>query len=348
MDTKYRIASRVAHCVRHRGFASSVLAVGSALVVAMASITAETVTGLPSDNVVLSMQNNPYIVQADGSLPYGLIQSGFDVTVTADGQSTLLRVLSGTVADALETVGVTVGEDDVLSADPTDELTADMEITVQRVTYREVTETQSVPFETETRNDNTMKKGTSKVETQGKDGEKIVTFEERLVDGEVVEQYAVSEQVTVQPVTKKVVNGTYTPPVSMTKAVGNYTEDDLYCMAVVIYREAGSDYLTDEHRALVGCVVLNRVQSKLFPNTIRGVLTQYGQYQGMWTNGVYFPSNVSESSHAVKRAYRVAREVLEGKWSCPSNVVFQANFPQGSGTYRVISGGGTNTYFCYR
>ena len=122
----------------------------------------------------------------------------------------------------------------------------------------------------------------------------------------------------------------------------------MYALAVAIYREAGSDYLSDEHRAMVGCVVMNRVKSREFPNTIRGVLTQPGQYAGLWTNGIYFPAGTNTSSSAVRRAYRIAREVLNGQWECPSNVVFQAGFQQGSGVYRAILGGGTVTYFCYR
>ncbi len=346
MDTIHRIASRVLHVVRHRGFAASVLAVTSASVMTVTSVNADVITGLSADKVVLSMRNDPYVVQADNVLPLYDMGTGFDVTVTADGTTTLLRVQSGTVADALDTVGITVSAEDILSASREATLTSDMSIEVQRVTYREYTENQAIPYETKTTNDNTMNKGTSKVTVEGKDGEKAVTYREMLVDGEVVERNRVSEEILTQPVTKQVVQGTYVKPQPATPIIGKYTEDDLYCLAVAIYREAGSDYLTDEHRAMVACVVMNRVQSKLFPNSIRGVLTQYGQYQGMWTNGVHFPSGAAD--HAVQRAYRIAREVLEGKWSCPSNVVFQANFPQGSGTYRVIAGGGTYTYFCYQ
>mgnify|MGYP000795798675 CR=1 FL=1 len=358
MDTIYRIASNVARVVSHRGFAASVLAVGSAGVVAFASVTANAVAGAPADKVVLSMQNNPYVVQADMPVQTRQTQADFDVTVKADGAYTLLRVSSGTVGSALETVGITVGEDDIVSASLDDELVPDMEITVQRVTYRDYTETQSIPYETETTYDDTLAKGTSKVEVKGQKGERELTYRERLVDGEVVESNLLKTEIVKEPVNQQKVEGTYVAPATTTKQTSatkgeanpgaSYSEDDLYCLAVAIYREAGSDYLTDEHRALVGCVVMNRVRSPRFPNTVRGVLTQPGQYAGLWQNGVYFPAGTDTSSNAVQRAYRVAREVLEGQWSCPSNVVFQANFQQGSGVYRAIEGGGTVTYFCYQ
>lgn len=360
MDTIYRIASNVARVVSHRGFAASVLAVGSAGVVAFASVAADAVAGAPADKVVLSMQNNPYVVQADTPLQTRSAQAGFDVTIKADGADTLLRVPSGTVGSALETVGVAVSEDDVLSAPLDEALVPDMEITVQRVTYRDVTQMETIPFKTETKQDSSLKKGTSKVVVKGQNGQQAVTYRERLVDGEVVESNQLETKVVKQPVNEVKAVGTYVAPTTTQKttapsaakkaASGNasYTEDDVYALAVVIYREAGSDYLTDEHRALVGCVVLNRVRSWEFPNSIRGVLTQSGQYDGLWQNGVYFPSGTNTSSNAVRRAYRIAREVLEGQWSCPANVVFQANFQQGSGVYRAVAGGGNVTYFCYR
>lgn len=358
MDTIYRIASNVARIVSHRGFAASVLAVGSAGVVAFASVTADAVAGAPADKVVLSMQNNPYVVQADLPAQARQMQADFDVKIMADGELTLLRMSSGTVGSALETVGVTLGKDDIVSASLDDALVPDMEITVQRVTYRDTVKTESIPFKTTVSYDKTMKKGTSNIEVKGQEGQQELTVRERLVDGEVVESNLLETKVVKQAVNQKKVEGTYVAPATtqthtaVTKGAASgsasYTEDDVYALAVVIYREAGSDYLTDEHRALVACVAMNRVRSSLFPNTLRGVLTQHGQYYGIWQNGVVFPAGTDTSSNAVKRAYRIAREVLEGQWSCPSNVLFQAGFPQGNGVYRAIEGGGTVTYFCYR
>ncbi|MGI6264272.1 MAG: G5 domain-containing protein [Acutalibacteraceae bacterium] len=350
MEQIKRITTGIKRIAGHRGFAVSVLSAFSVAVMGLASITAQAVAGMPNDRVVLSMQNSAYVVQAASPAQAWDSQEGFDVRIVADGSRTLLRVAEGTVADALETVGVAVGEDDILSVRPDEKLTPDMEIVVQRVTFREYTETEVVPFKTEVSYDATMLKGTSKTVREGVNGEKTNTYRDRLVDGEVVENDRIASTVTKQPVSAQRVEGTFTPPTtrgSGTVKPGSYSEDDLYCLAVAIYREAGSDWLTDEHRALVGCVVMNRVRSPLFANTVRGVLMSPGQYQGL-SSGVYFPAGVSESSPAVQRAYRVAREVLEGQWSCPENVVFQAGFPQGSGTYRTIYAYGTVTYFCYR
>ena len=54
--------------------------------------------------------------------------------------------------------------------------------------------------------------------------------------------------------------------------------DDLWLLSRVIDGMAGSDWLTDDFRMCVGEVVLNRVASPEFPNTIRDVVYQRGQY----------------------------------------------------------------------
>ena len=127
----------------------------------------------------------------------------------------------------------------------------------------------------------------------------------------------------------------------------NYTYDELYCMAVVIYNEAGSNSCSDEHREFVGYVVLNRVNSDKYPDTIRDVLQQRGQYQCLWNNGIYFTKRGSSEVEikALERAWSAAKKVLENRDNIPipEDVVYQANFKQGSGVYKQIG----NTYFCY-
>lgn len=118
-------------------------------------------------------------------------------------------------------------------------------------------------------------------------------------------------------------------------------------MAVVIYNEAGSNYCTDEQRELVGYVVLNRVNDSRYPDTVRGVLEQPGQYAGLGANGVHFAARASKENEslAVDRAWCTAAKVLSNRNNIPipSNVVFQAEFVQGIGTYKQIG----DTYFCY-
>ncbi len=123
---------------------------------------------------------------------------------------------------------------------------------------------------------------------------------------------------------------------------GSYTQEDLEWLALAIYREAGCEWFSDTHQLLVGNVVLNRVASEEFPNTIKGVLTQRGQYP--WAKNPY------SNGTPLQRCYDNAKRLLNGERFCPENVVFQAEFRQGSGVYQAIYDKvlNTTTYFCYR
>ena len=115
--------------------------------------------------------------------------------------------------------------------------------------------------------------------------------------------------------------------------------DNTYYLACVICQEAGGD--NEEIMLLVANVVMNRVESPHFPNTVYGVLTQKYQYGMMWKYGIKFPSWATEREQA--KCYEVARRIVGGERVCPSNVVYQAEFVQGSGIYAEYPG----FYFCY-
>lgn len=121
----------------------------------------------------------------------------------------------------------------------------------------------------------------------------------------------------------------------------NLNYDDLFLLSKIVDAEAGSSWLTEEHRLLVASVVLNRVNSPEFPNTIYEVIYQEGQYAPI---GKKWFSELIPSSDSVMAAYTI---LAEGSIA-PPDVVYQANFQQGSGIYKSIydSKLGT-TYFCY-
>ena len=57
-----------------------------------------------------------------------------------------------------------------------------------------------------------------------------------------------------------------------TGGTGNYTSSDVYLLAKCIYAEARGEPYTG--KVAVGAVILNRVKSSKFPNTISGVIYQ--------------------------------------------------------------------------
>lgn len=123
-----------------------------------------------------------------------------------------------------------------------------------------------------------------------------------------------------------------------------WTDYDLDLLAAVIYYEAGSDECTDRHQQLVAQVVINRKNSSEFPDTIYDIITQRNQYSTC--DNVL--SSAGNKDLIPQRCYDNAIEVLNGNVECPDNVVWQANFLQGSGVYEEIYTSYSVSYFCYR
>lgn len=60
------------------------------------------------------------------------------------------------------------------------------------------------------------------------------------------------------------------------KVKNRYSKSDLRLMASIIYSEAGNESYAGQKA--VGIVIMNRIKSKDFPNTLKGVLYQSGQF----------------------------------------------------------------------
>ena len=71
----------------------------------------------------------------------------------------------------------------------------------------------------------------------------------------------------------------------LTGADDYYNSDDLYWMSRIITAEAGNQPLKGQ--IAVGNVVLNRVESSRFANTVKGVIFQEGQFDPVRSGGVY-------------------------------------------------------------
>ena len=115
-----------------------------------------------------------------------------------------------------------------------------------------------------------------------------------------------------------------------------YTDDDFYELSHVIQAEAGYTYW--DMMIGVGSVVLNRKESDVFPNTVYEVIHQPGQYSTV----SYLASQVPTAE-----VEEVTDYLLRNGSQYPADVLYQANFPQGSGTYLTLSTSYSTMYFCY-
>ena len=135
--------------------------------------------------------------------------------------------------------------------------------------------------------------------------------------------------------------------------LAQYSDEDIRILTTTVFHEAG--HTTEQLRQDVAQVVLNRVEDSRFPDTVKGVITQPGQYSTKYAtveaanaiqatdskNGTYYYGICEDS---VKAA-------MMGQVEMPSNVLYQANFSQGKGVWKSVyfnSGWYASTsYFCY-
>ena len=134
------------------------------------------------------------------------------------------------------------------------------------------------------------------------------------------------EEITPPPLTREVVKKEEV----IEKEIDPY---ELDILAKVIQSEAG--YCSRELKEYVGSVVINRVNSPRFPNSIEGVIFQKNPIQ-------YSTAERLDTITPTKESIEVAEYLLKNGSVIPSKIIWQSNFKQGS-TYKIIEG----VYFGY-
>ena len=92
--------------------------------------------------------------------------------------------------------------------------TGNASIKITRVEYVSRTENQTIKFSVKEEKTNTLNQGQSKVKQAGVNGEKIVTYEDKYVDGKLAESTLKNTQITKQPVEQIKLVGTKKTAVS--------------------------------------------------------------------------------------------------------------------------------------
>lgn len=114
----------------------------------------------------------------------------------------------------------------------------------------------------------------------------------------------------------------------------SYTDEDLEYMIMVLTGECQNRSF--EEQLEFGSVVLNRVNHPDYPNTIKEVCLQKGQY-ACFRDGNAYRTPTEDTINA-------AVWLLTYGSVSPSNVVYQAYFKQGKGVYKRIG----KDIFCYK
>lgn len=138
---------------------------------------------------------------------------------------------------------------------------------------------------------------------------------------------------TVKPTKKTQVKATVKPNKTHKSKSNSYSDEDFYVLSHVIFGEASGQ--SWDFQVAVGSVVLNRVKSNKYPNTIKKVVFQKGQYACTWDGNYNKTPN--------EQTKKVTRYLLKYGSQLPSKVLYQAEFVQGKGIYKKMG----NTYLCY-
>lgn len=125
-----------------------------------------------------------------------------------------------------------------------------------------------------------------------------------------------------------------------------WTDYDLDLLAAAIFYEAGSDCCADEHQQLVGQVIINRMNDTRYPDTIYDVITDT-KFGIQYSTSDRILRDAGNHDIIPQRCYDNALVVLNGEIECPDDVIFQANFKQGKGIYKIFETPYSTTYFCH-
>ena len=135
--------------------------------------------------------------------------------------------------------------------------------------------------------------------------------------------------------------------------LAQYSDEDIRILTTTVFHEAG--HTTEQLRQYVAQVVLNRVEDSRFPDTVKGVITQPGQYSTKYAT--VEAANAIQATDSQTGTYYYGtcedsvKAAMMGQVEMPSNVLYQANFSQGKGVWKSVyfnSGWYASTsYFCY-
>ncbi len=136
-----------------------------------------------------------------------------------DGEQTLAVTMDGgTVADALAKAGITLGSEDILSCQPEDAVTDELEIEVIRVTRETVEIVETIPYDVEIRETGERPKGENLLLQKGSEGREHRLYEVVYHNGDEYSSDLLESVVEAEPVTEIIEVGIYHDPIIDTEA----------------------------------------------------------------------------------------------------------------------------------
>lgn len=131
------------------------------------------------------------------------------VTVKIDGGEQKLLTQAKSVGELFPLENIRLDEDDIVSPERNAHVTEGMKIVVTRVEIREEVKETAIPFETKTTEDDTLSWRKKLTTVKGEKGVKATTYRVAYHDGKEVNRKVIKTEVTKNPVTELVTQGTF-------------------------------------------------------------------------------------------------------------------------------------------
>ena len=128
------------------------------------------------------------------------IYDSVNAVVTADGKKKNVKLPKGNVVDSLNKLGYKVSNDDVLDVSKDSDVFENIDIVIQRVTYKEVSEKVAIDYKRVTENSQNLELGVTKLKTKGQKGEKIITKKCKYIDGKLASSKTTGTKISKKPV----------------------------------------------------------------------------------------------------------------------------------------------------
>lgn len=135
-----------------------------------------------------------------------------DVKLLVGGKRSTATVTASTVKAALKEAEVRFDSNDLIKPGASTTVKDGMTIRVDRVDTKGDRRTESIPFTTVVKKDSSLLEGTTKVEREGRDGQRTNNVKLVYKNGKVSASKVTSSKVTRQPISKIVIQGTKAKP----------------------------------------------------------------------------------------------------------------------------------------
>ncbi len=180
-----------------------------------ATTSAQTVGEFFENNEIIIGESD--LVETSMDMPLSedmtiVIRRAMPVTIYSDAQTYEIDMIAGTVSDALEKSGVSVEPTDEIYPSAGTYVSADMEISVVRVTTETITETEAIYYKEITKNDDDLAKGRTIISQEGEDGVQENTILITYKNGEEFSRETIETTVVKEAVDEITKVGTYEPP----------------------------------------------------------------------------------------------------------------------------------------